>query len=117
MPEGVAMSKEAVIDFLKNLDENEQLQKKLDAIPAKSRDAAKVVHLAKDNGFDFTETELEQEAGSHAVATGKAIGEQELENVVGGMSLSSPFRLGQFSSHLLLSVYSLSSTIRKFNAG
>ena len=116
------MSTEAVIDFLKGLEENEKLQKGLAAaIPPKSRQAVAVVEFAKQNGFDFTEDELEQAATSYAAASGKAISEDELANVVGGMSLSmqsfKTISFGGFSSNLLLNVHSLSSALRKFSAG
>ena len=110
------MSQEAVFNFLKSLDENEQLQEELKSIPPKSRKTSNVVEFAQKHGFDFTESELEQQASGHAAASGTAIGEEQLSNVVGGMSVPMA-RFGIFSSRLLLNVHSFSSLISKFNVG
>jgi predicted ribosomally synthesized peptide with nif11-like leader len=113
--EDASMSKEAVLGFMKSLDENEQLQKQLQAIPPKSRKAATIVAFAQKHGFEFTESELEHEASQHAAASGVAISEEQLANVVGGMIL--PFRFGANASHLLLNVHSFSNIISRFNVG
>jgi len=110
------MSQEAVFNFLKSLDENEQLQNELKSVPLKSRKTSNVVEFAQKHGFDFTPDELEQEASGHAAASGTAIGEEQLSNVVGGMSVPM-MRFGMFSSRLLLNVHSFSSLIGKFNVG
>ena len=110
------MSQEAVFDFLKLLDVNEQLQDELKSIPPNSRKTSNVVEFAQKHGFEFTAEELEQEAGGHAAASGTAISEKQLENVVGGFSLPM-IRFGNFSSRLLLNVHSFSSSIAKFNVG
>jgi predicted ribosomally synthesized peptide with nif11-like leader len=110
------MSQEAVFSFLKSLDKNEQLQNELKSIPQKSRKTSNVVEFAQKHGFDFTPDELEQEASGHAAASGTAINEEQLSNVVGGLSAPIvPF--GTFSSRLLLNVHSFSSLIGKFNVG
>jgi predicted ribosomally synthesized peptide with nif11-like leader len=106
------MSKEAVVTFLKAVDENEQLRKELFAkVPAKSSTAPKIATFAQEHGFAFTEDELEEEARSHAATKGEAIGEKELDAVVGGTSFARP--IGMMASNLLLNVHALNFKIPK----
>ncbi len=101
------MSQEAVVKFLKNLDENEAMQKKFSAaVPETSTNAASVVAFASRNGYDFTEEELQKEAKSYAAAKQPAgIKDDDLQGVVGGLS-STISLFGSYSSSLLQSIYS-----------
>ena len=102
------MSKQAVETFLRRLDENGELKKELfSTVPAKARDAARLVEFAGRHGFDFTEVELAEAAASYAAAKGEKpsdaeLSDEQLAAVAGGVGMMPAY--GQTSSQLLLRV-------------
>ena len=96
------MSQEAVEKFLKSLDEDEGLRTKFTAAVAEEeRSPAAVAAFAKENGFDFTEEDLENATKSVA-AEPEALSDKDLEAVAGGIIVVG----GSFSTTLLRSLYS-----------
>jgi predicted ribosomally synthesized peptide with nif11-like leader len=99
------MSQQAVVTFLKSLDESGELKKELfGTVPAKARDAARVVEFAGKHGFDFTQDELLKEAATYAAAKGEALSDDDLEAVVGGVGWEGAALYGRSASQLLLRI-------------
>ncbi|MBP1599443.1 MAG: Nif11 domain [Acidobacteria bacterium] len=99
------MSKQAVETFLKSLDENGDLKNELfNTVPAKARDAVRIVEFAGKHGFDFSQDELLKEAASYAAAMGESLSDEQLEAVVGGTEIQGLTTYGTTSGQLLLRV-------------
>ena len=108
------MSKQAVETFLKSLDENGDLKNELfNTVPAKARDAVRIVEFAGKHGFDFSQDELLKEAASYAAAKGEALSDEDLEAVAGGLGWEGPSAYGSISGRLLLRV----SLLRPMGSG
>ena len=96
------MSQEAVVAFLKRLDEDAQLKKKFfDKVPPQITSGAPIVAFAGEHGFTFTEDDLKK-AASATPAEGE-LSDEQLSAVAGGVGFemgSMGYRVLQVSSQL-----------------
>jgi predicted ribosomally synthesized peptide with nif11-like leader len=77
------MSQEAVVTFLKRLDEDAQLKKKFfETVPPQISSGAPIVAFAGQHGFTFTEDDLKK-AASTMPAEGQ-LSDEQLGAVAGG---------------------------------
>lgn len=82
------MSKQAVADFWKRLDEDEKMKDEFfSTVPQNLETGAPIVKFAHEHGFEFTEEELQEAAAVvGAKAGGGELADRELEGVAGGAS-------------------------------
>jgi predicted ribosomally synthesized peptide with nif11-like leader len=93
------MSQEAVVTFLKRLDEDADLRKEfLETVPPRISSQAPIVAFAGKHGFGFTEDDLKSAASAFQAGE---LADAQLDAVVGGVVEPNDFPRGSLGFRVL----------------
>jgi predicted ribosomally synthesized peptide with nif11-like leader len=85
------MAKEAIVEFLNALDEQNDIRTELaSALEEKEEQAPVVVEVAARHGFQFTEDELNVVLELAAAEQDRGLSDAELDSVAGGAGRTGP---------------------------